>query len=302
MNREISNLDDWINVGKAAKKIKKYAMKILSKDMLILDYIEKIEEKIHNTGYNLAFPINVSINEIAAHDTADFDDNRYFKRGDVVKVDLGLEKDGYISDTAFTIEIGSNKHKKIIKACEEALEFVKSIIYPGIKVCEIGKSIENIAQNYDFKVIRNLGGHSIERYNLHSGLFIPNFNNKDKRILKNIVIAVEPFFTYGVGVVEETDKIKIFSLAKKPRNILARRYYNILYEERNKLPFSLRYLIRRFGIESANKIISMLMKENSLYCYPVLREKSNNIVVQFEDTIIVTEDEVIVTTDSTETD
>ena len=302
MNGEISDLEKWIEVGKVAKKIKKYAKEILKKDMLILDYIEKIEEKIHNMGYNLAFPINISINEIAAHDTADFDDSRCFKEGDVVKVDIGLEKEGYISDTAFTVEIGSNTHKKIIKACREALEFAKSIIYPGIKVYEIGKLIESIAQKYGFKVVKNLGGHSIERYNLHSGIFIPNFDNKDKRVLKNVVIAVEPFFTYGVGIVEETDEIKIFSLAKKPRNVLARRYYNILYKERNKLPFSLRYLTKKFGRENVNKIISMLMKENSLYCYPVLREKSNNIVVQFEDTIIITEDEVIVTTDSTETD
>ena len=66
--------------------------------------------------------------------------------------------------------------------------------------------------------MRNLSGHGLDKYNLHSGTNIPNYNNNDKTKLKQgQAIAIEPFATDGVGIVFDSGNPKIFKYKKPSR-------------------------------------------------------------------------------------
>ena len=94
-----------------------------------LDLVESIEVQVEEEGAALAFPLNLSLNEDAAHDTASPDDARVFAKGDVAKLDLGVQVEGYIADTATTIDLGNNS--LLLEASEQALEAAIKAVRPG---------------------------------------------------------------------------------------------------------------------------------------------------------------------------
>ena len=97
------NKEQIIKAGKIAQEVKAYAKSIIKKDMLLLEIANKIEDKIFELGGEPAFPTNLSINEIAAHYTPSHDDET--KASGLLKVDLGVQINGWIADTAFSIDL-----------------------------------------------------------------------------------------------------------------------------------------------------------------------------------------------------
>src|SRR3989338_2392885 len=153
-----------------------FAQKLVKNDVKVLKLTEDIEKRIIELGGKPAWPVNVSINEIAAHYTSSIGDNLVLKEGDYVKVDIGAQVDGYLCDRAFTVKIGS-KSDPMIEASEKALEECLKLIKPGTKVSEISEVCENTVNGLGFNVIRNLAGHRIERNNQHAHPSIPNSRN-----------------------------------------------------------------------------------------------------------------------------
>jgi len=264
--------------GKIASKARNLGYSLLKEGILYREVVEVIEDFVKNSGARLAFPVNISVNECAAHDTSGEGDERCFEKGDLVKLDIGVHLDGYIADTAVTKEIGSRRYVEMIRANEEALRKALKVARPGVQVREIGKVVEEVASKYGFNVIKNLTGHSISRYELHAGLGIPNYDNKDKSTLEEgMVVAIEPFFTDGVGYVIEKGEPKIFRVVKKGR--VGRELLKKLEEEYHGLPFS------KFWVKDPK--LSLLCREGALKAYPPLVEKSGGMVSQFEHTLIV---------------
>ena len=139
-----------------------------------MEIAEKIESKIIELGGKPAFPTNLSINEIAAHYTPSYNDET-LAHG-LLKVDLGVHIDGFISDTSFSLDLeDSEENKKLIEASKKALEEAKKTIEKGIQINKIGKAIQETIESYGFSPIINLSGHQIEQYNLHAGLTIPKY-------------------------------------------------------------------------------------------------------------------------------
>ena len=127
--------------GKISSDVKKYAREIIKSEVSLLEIAEKIEDKIIELGGKPAFPTNLSINEIAAHYTPSHDDTT--KAHGLLKIDLGVSIDGWIADTAFSIDLeNSEENKKLIKASEKALENVSQILKENISTNEIGKTIQ----------------------------------------------------------------------------------------------------------------------------------------------------------------
>ena len=154
--------------GKIAKQAREYGKSLCVEGALALDIAEKIEAKIRELGGELAFPCDVSINDVAAHYSPIVGDKLKLKKGDLVKLDLGAHVDGYIADTAVTVEVGTDERQDLIKASEEALKNAIAIIKPGVSLGEIGKVIEETITKYGFRPVKNLSGHGLERYNIHS--------------------------------------------------------------------------------------------------------------------------------------
>jgi methionyl aminopeptidase len=283
-------LEDLKKASEITKKVKREAEKLLKPGESIYNIAETIEQKIIDLGGFPSFPVNISINNIAAHYTPTINDNTILKEGDVVKFDFGAQVNGYCIDTAFTVEINDNKYKDLIEASRNALENVKKILRKDIEISEIGKVIENTIKSYNYNPIYNLSGHKIERYILHAGITIPNYDNKSKIKLNEGIYAIEPFATNGVGFVKEGKPSGIYSIiSDKPiRDPNVKKFFQEIYNKYKTLPFAYRWLYKEYNDKINLKLfIEYLKKNGNIYEYPILVEQSNGIVTQFETTFYI---------------
>ena len=294
-----NELDFWKKAGKIAGEAREFGKDLLKVDANVLEISRRIEEFISEKKGKPGFPVQISINDIAAHYTALPEDTMQLKKGDLVKLDLGVHIEGYIGDTALTIEVESNKNQDLIKASKEALNQAIKLCKPGIKVCEIGEAVNETISSLGFKVIRNLSGHKIDRYILHSNISIPNFNNNDKtRLEEGMVVAIEPFATTGIGLVKEGKPSSNYRLhnPKPVRDTITREVLNFIQKEFATLPFAKRYLIKKFNPAKINFALANLEKQGIIYQYPQLPEKQEGCLVsQHEHTIYIGEPSIILT-------
>lgn len=293
MDKEI--LDKYIEAGRIAAEIREASKTLVKIDAKILDIAEKIETLIKEKGAEPAFPVNISINEIAAHYTPMRKDEAKIKSGDVVKIDIGVHIDGYVGDTAYTVAF-DEKYSKLVGASEAALAEAIRLCRPDTRLSDISAKIEETIKAFGYKPISNLTGHGLDAYDLHAEPQIPNIKfSSNYKLKENQVIAIEPFATDGYGMIKESEPTLIFRLMGRGpvRNQDARAIMNFA-EAFNGLPFAERWI----PIESLVKIrIAMreLRERGIIYDYPVLREVKNGVISQAEHTVIV-KDEPIVTT------
>src|SRR3989338_7501552 len=158
-------LESIRKAGKIVASVREYAEKIVKKDMLLIEIAEEIEEEIVKQGGKPAFPVNLGINEYAAHYTPSYNDET--KAAGLLKVDFGVSINGYTADNALSIDLENNEtNKKLIKTSEEALKNGIEAVKQNKNIGEIGKSINETAEKAGFITIKNLSGHSIENNNL----------------------------------------------------------------------------------------------------------------------------------------
>lgn len=292
----------YVKAGEIAKKVREEALRIAKPGMKLLDLADYIENRIRELGGEPAFPANLSLNSIAAHYTPVIDDDQVIPENAVLKIDLGVHVDGYIADTATTISFNP-AFESLLEASRKALERAIDIVKPGVKASDVGKVIEDTIVSYGFKPIRNLTGHSIDRFMIHAGLSIPNFWDRSASWrFTDGVYAIEPFATTGVGFVREGSVATIFSLRTgKPRSRLSlfeKKVVEWIWGTRRSLPFCERWLkgVIESSTSGIRNVISMLLRKGIVNIYPILVEKSNGVVAQFEHTILIHGREVIVTT------
>ena len=306
------NLRDYMNdmykkSGKIASKVRKDAVNYVKEDMKILELVEFIENEIMELGGNIAFPCNISVNEITAHYTSPAGDENVIRSGDVVKIDLGAHVDGYIADTAVSVLVGEDipeesaeKHQNMINASQEGLENGISAIRAGVEIGKVGEIIEKAINDRGFNSVSNLTGHSMDQWILHAGLSMPNIKeNNPHKLEEGDVLAIEPFATDGVGKVTDMNETYIFKFIRdRPMRLLhARRALKIIKQEYKSLPFAQRWLTSHFSEHHLNAAMRMLISSRAVYPYRVLREKSNAVVAQSEHTVIVESDGCTVITE-----
>lgn len=289
-------MENYKKAGQIAKQAVLYARSLIKPEMPLLEIAEKVESKIIELGGKPAFPVNLSINEIAAHSTPLQEDTSTAKG--LLKVDIGVHIKGCIADTSFSMDMeNSEKNKKLIRASEDALKEACSMIKAGVQIRAIGKTIEDSIHLHGFQPIQNLSGHSIEPYDLHAGTTIPNVDNAQEKPLAPGVYAIEPFATSGIGSVKDGKPSSIYVLSKSGnvRDLLARQILKHIEEEYKTLPFCLRWLIKKFGTRAANAM-QRIEEAGLVHRYSQLIESGREKVAQAEHTIIITEREKIITT------
>jgi len=285
-----------IKAGEIISQVRTEALKLVKPGNKLYDVAEFVENRTRELGGNVGFPCNISLNDTAAHYTPYFGDESTFSEEDVVKLDLGAHVDGFIADTAVTIDL-SGKYSDLKKASEDALNTVIKEIVPPMNVGDMGKIIQEVIESYGFRPISNLSGHVMHQYSLHSGVSIPNVFEKTRDTIDvGDLVAIEPFATTGFGqVVDGKDRFIFKYLKSRPVRLPAAR--NILKEIEQKhayLPFSERDMSK---IDLMYKTaIKTLMMSGVLYGYPTLVEREHGIVSQSEHTILITENGVEVTT------
>jgi len=285
-----------LKAGKIASEVREYAREFIKNGMLLIEIANKMEEKMFELGGKPAFPTCLSINEIAAHATPAYNDSRVATG--ILKIDMGVHIDGWVADTAFSIDLeNSDENKKIIEASEKALEAAIKIFKKGVRINEVGKVVNEKMESLGFSPIINLYGHSIEQYTLHAGTSIPNFDNNNKTEIKEGLYAIEPFSTPGNGKIHDGKDSGIYRLVdeRNVRSQIAREVLEIIIEEYQTLPFCSRWIVKKIGTKSLIGL-KQLMENGNIQSYPELIESSGKKVAQTEHTILVEKDKIIITT------
>ena len=251
---------------------------------------DAIENLILKRGARCAFPVNIGVNEVAAHYTPSRDNDRIFRQGDVVKIDVGAQVGGYPADTATTVEVGTRNNTALIQSTRDALNMCIEMIAPGTTVSAIGAMVFRTVSSVGYKPVENLTGHSMEQFNLHAGLSIPNIETRDKTPLKEgMILAIEPFASTGAGRVSGKGRGGIYRIVRERRaspEITA--FYAKLSSEFGPFPFAARWCDRLDP--DAQPLLQKMFRMGILMNYPVLSDTAEGIVAQTEHSVLVTSD------------
>ncbi|MCO8243169.1 MULTISPECIES: type II methionyl aminopeptidase [unclassified Haladaptatus] len=251
-----------------------------------LEVAEFAEDRIRELGGKPAFPVNISIDEEAAHATPGIDDETTFGE-DMVNLDIGVHVDGWLADTAITVDLSGNDD--LAEASAEALDAALEIVEPGVETGEIGAKIESVIDGYGYNPVVNLSGHGLAHYEQHTDPNIPNLAvERGVELEVGDVVAIEPFATDGSGKVGEGAEEEIFALERESsvRDRSARKALSQITEEFRTLPFATRWL----DVSRPTMALRRLKMNNIVHGYPVLKEEDGYLVSQKEHSVIVTED------------
>jgi methionyl aminopeptidase len=288
-------LQKYVDAGKIASEALHYGKSLIVKGAKVIEILDAVEKKIAELGGKPAFPAQISLNEFAAHSCSDLNDETILSE-QIVKLDVGVHLDGFIADNALTVDL-SGKYNELVKSSREALNNALKIIKPGVSLGEIGKVIHETITSYGFAPVKNLSGHGLGEYQIHTKPSVPNFDNGNDNVLKEgDVIAIEPFASTGAGIVQESSPATVFTLINDTgvRDPISRKIM-IEAKKNNGLPFAKRWLEKDFGTAKTNFALRMLRKAGCVEEHPPLFDQNKGMVSQAEHTVIVFEEPVITT-------
>lgn len=150
--------------------------------------------------YGFPGDVLISLNDEAVHGIPS--DARVVNAGDLVKLDVTFEKNGFMADAARTVTVEPvSEDARQLTACAErafrkAMEFARA----NHRVSEIGRAVEREVRGSGFQVIRELGGHGIGR-TIHEEPSVPNFDDPAarQRLTAGLVLTIEPIIAMGSG-------------------------------------------------------------------------------------------------------
>ena len=294
-------IDKLVQAGRIAAEAREYAARLLAPGVSAREVCERVESFIVERGGRPAFPCNFSVNHVAAHYTPGVRDDVVLEGSEVVKIDVGVHVDGYIADTAVTVDL-SGKYGKLLEAARSALEAAMRVVRPNVRVYDIGKAVEAAVRRHGFRVVRNLTGHTIDRWIIHAGTSIPNYPDRTglvQRLRPGTLVAIEPFATDGRGIVRDGGTVNIFSLMRRKKASLTSEEQAILdfvEREYRTLPFTQRWLAKAFPEIDVDAVVKRLAAKGVLHGYPILVEAGRGMVAQFEHTFLILKDRVVITT------
>lgn len=175
-------------------------------DQLAGELMRAAECKSAFLGYR-GFPgqICISINEEVVHGIGG---PRRIQLGDIVKIDVGVVKNGWIGDNATTVPAGNiaDETKRLLAATEESLYQAIERARAGLRLAELCAAVEDYVKPLGFSVVREFVGHGVGR-NLHEEPQIPNYRPPGKTpILEpGMVLAIEPMVNSGTATVRILD-------------------------------------------------------------------------------------------------
>jgi methionyl aminopeptidase len=262
------------------------------------DVCVAVEDEIGRLGGAPAFPAQTSVNHVAAHYCPAPDDETRYAQGDLAKLDIGVHVDGWVVDTAITVEIGrpDGRHP-LVAAARDALAAAIAVAGPGVPVRTLSAAIAASIRAHGLRPMRNLCGHGVGRYVVHCPPPIPNEPDESlERLRAGSAVAIEPFVTDGPGIVAELGAPQVFRVdpgfhATHPPLEAELAVVRAL----RGLPFARRQLLPS-GPERIEATLEWLQAQSVLSAYPPLVEVTRRPVAQAEHTIYVGENGVEVLT------
>lgn len=289
-------LESYQKAGKVAKEALDKACNMAQVGTKVIDICTEIEAFIVEQGASVGFPVNVGINNVAAHYTSGPQDFTVIEEGDVVKLDLGVHVDGYIADTARTVNLSTKPElENIVQASEESLQAALDMLKVGAKTNDLGKRINEVIKQYKYQPVKDLSGHTVEQWTVHGGKQVPLVpQTTGDEIAEGDVFAIETFSSTGEGQTHALPSGNIYQLllrnVPKIRNQAAKQMIGFIAKEYKTLPFSHRawakeMLVPKFALNE-------LINTGVLLEYRVLADIKGSYVSQAEKTVYVHEDSI----------
>jgi methionyl aminopeptidase len=291
-------LDCLREAGRIASAVRALAARRVVAGALVRDVCQEADEEIVRRGGGAAFPTQSSRNEIAAHYCPSPTDETCYADGDLAKVDLGVHVDGYVVDTALTVNVGDRpENRKVVDAAREALDAAIAAAGAGVAIRTISTAIETTIRGHGFRPMRNLCGHGVGRWRVHCPPPIPNIMEPNsERLPQGAVIAIEPFATSGGGLVVEQGAPEVFRFdPARPDPEGADAGVMGAVRAFRGLPFARRQL-SGLPAEDLETTLALLRSRRALQSYPPLVEASGRPVAQAEHTLYLGEEGVLVLT------
>jgi len=286
----------YMRAGWVASRVKERAAKEVKPGVRVVDIANSLESYIVELGGMPAFPVNISINSEAAHRTAYLGEESVIPEESVVKVDVGVHVNGFIADTAITLDF-SGRMAQLVEAVNDALEKALKHVKPGVRVSDVGALIERTIRSRGFKVVRNLSGHSLDRYVVHAGETVPNYREalNLSRFKTSSAYAIEPFASTGRGLVSSEKRVYIYAVRRVDieQGVHELRVLEEVYRRVRTLPFTERWfpeLVSELGLQEFRKTLLELAKQGYLIAYPVLSDVPGSYVAQAEETVLILDD------------
>jgi len=282
-------LDSLRRAGRVAAAARTAGARLVVPGARVRDVCAAVEEEIARRDAGCAFPVQSSRNELAAHYCPAPDDETRYAEGDLAKLDIGVHVDGWVVDTALTVNVGDRvAQRRFVDAAAAALEAAIAAVAPEAEVRAVSQAIESTIRRFGLQPVRSLCGHGVGRWQVHGPPPIPNAPDLAAgRLHAGAVVAIEPFVTDGPGVVTEHGEAQVFRLDPKkepasgpdPEALAAVRAFR-------GLPFARRQLAAYAG-PRLEALLDWLRQEGRLMSYAPLRETSGRPVAQAEHTVYV---------------
>lgn len=288
-----------IEAGKIAARVLQEMREMIEPKARIIKLCTTAEKMIRDYGGRPAFPFNVSINHIAAHSTSPRGDRSEVPEFGLVKLDVGVHVDGWIADTALTVDIDGTL-EGFVAATEDALHEAIAMFQPDVKLGDVGKRIEEVIKAYGLRPISNLTGHNIKRNRLHAGKQVPNVQERRTPSIEvGEYYAIEPYATTGTGTVVDSEYVYIFANTglDEPLEGTAEKLRQFLRKKYGPFPFASRWIGTKSKDIDLMDELKALLKARAIVGYPLQIDKKGRPISQSEHTVFVSEDGPIVLTE-----
>jgi methionyl aminopeptidase len=284
--------------GRIASMAREHGARLVVPGARLRDVCEATEALIRSHGGGIAFPVQTSRNHIAAHYCPAPDEDTVYAAGDLAKLDLGVHIDGWVVDTATTVNVGGvAANQPLVAAAVAALEAAIAAAAPGTEIRRVSAAIDSTIRAHGYHPLRNLCGHGVGRWVVHCPPPVPNVPDDSRdRLALDAVIAIEPFVTAGPGFAVEQGTAEVFRL--DPRSLVVSAAVPAIVEairDLRGLPFARRQL-SQFDAAQVAETLAALRLRGVLTAYPPLIEKSGELVAQAEHTLYLGKDGVEVLT------
>jgi methionyl aminopeptidase len=282
--------------GRVAAAARDFGARLIVPGARLSDVCEAVEDEIERRGGRPAFPVQSSRNHVAAHYCPAPGEPTVYAEGDLAKLDVGVHVDGWVVDTALTVNVGDRpENRPLVAAARAALEDALAAVRPGMAVREVSTLIDARIRSFGLNPLHNLCGHGVGRWTVHCAPPIPNTpDDMGARLPVDAAVAIEPFASDGPGFVIEEGVPEVFRLdpARDPGDS------DLVLEAVRAfggLPFARRQ-IAHVPPELVQPRLAALVRAGRLTAYAPLVERTRRPVAQAEHTVFLGRERVEVLT------
>lgn len=307
--QENNKWEDFRKGAEIHRRVRHKAQSSIKPGMTMTEIADLIENSVrnyasadHTLKAGIGFPTGLSINHVAAHYTPNAGDKNVLKQNDVMKVDIGVHVNGRICDSAFTMAFNNEgRYDNLLQAVKEATNTGIKEAGIDVRLNDIGGAIQEVMESYEVeldgkvypvKCIKNLNGHNIGDFVIHSGKTVPIVANGDMtKMEEGETFAIETFGTTGNGYVLTEGEVSHYALNQDisdltPPTDRAKSLLKTIQCNFGTLPWCRRYLDRT-GEDKYLLALNQLVRAGIVEDYPPLVDIKGSYTAQFEHTILL---------------